>query len=262
MKRIGFASLCVMLLATDGRAWSVRPPGGLWDNFGVGSWVIIHSRTTAADQIDEQRVKMTLVQKSDDRPFVSIARKVNGAFTNLGRPRRQIRGFHPDELGMTPSKMQTGRVTIDGTRHECRIESFKGHDRKRGLSRKLKLWRVASVAVPYREIIVDRGANVALGPHVVRSEYTVTLGRRTTSYRLELTSIATPVEITARTLQCFLEKGTAKIRDGQERSNVQTQRWLSSEVPGHVVMSRSTYDADDIKLQKVERVESFKSVSR
>ncbi len=262
MKRIALVSLCVLLLAAAGQARSVRRPGGLWDNFEAGSWVVTHTKTTTPDKTDEQRIKMTIVHKTDDRPFVLVAREVNGTFANLGQPKRQIPGFGPDQLGMTHDKAGSDRLTIEGTNHDCRTDLYRSHDRKRDLTRKLKLWRSASVTVPEREIIVDRGANVALGPHVVRAEYTVTLGRRTTSYHLELTSVATPVEVGTKTLRCIVEKGTADVRDGQERSTVRTQRWLSREVPGHIVMTHGTYEGEDARVQKVERVESFEVVTR
>ena len=262
MTRHTLAWLCVLLLgATASLARSIRPSDSPWDNFGVGAWVIIHTKTTAPDQDDEQRVRMSIIRKTDTRPIVGVAWEINGKFENRVRAAKHVPGFRPDQLGMTLEKTRSDQLTIDGTRYTCRTERYRSHEPGKKLTRKLKLWHAPKIRVPYREIIVDHGANVALGPHVVRAEYTVTLGQRTTTHRLDLTAAEAPIEVGSQTLRCVLEEGSADVREGQEYSTVRTKRWLSAKVPGHVVMMRGTLDADGFEVQKVQRVEAFEAAS-
>ena len=245
----------VALLAAGAHA--SQAPVSPWAGFGVGSWVVVHTKTTGPEQSTEQRLKMIIVRKRKGWPEVGVAQQIGGQFESRFRTGRQVIGFGPSQLGMKLVDSKAGHHVIDGERHACTVETHRVNDRKRRVARTLKLWQAKDVQVPYREIIVDRGANVALGANVVKAVYEVRSGESTTSYELEVTKLDDPVLVGGERLPCTVEQGTARTEQGAERRVVQTQRWLSARIPGHVVKLEGSFKVDGAEFRKMQHVESF-----
>ncbi len=246
--------LVVLPLPSSDAAQSEFSP---WANFGVGSWVVVHTTMSGPKQSTEQRLKMIIVRKKEGRPVVGVARQINGKFEPRFRTGQQVMGFSPRKLGMAQVKTTGGRHTIDGRRYDCTVKTYHVEDAAHQLSRTLKLWYARGVQLPYREIIVDQGANVALAGDVVKAEYEVKLAKRSTSYSLEVTSLNDPLNVGSDRLQCAVEKGTAQRTEDDQHSKIKSQRWISDRVPGHVVQMRGTVDVNGAKFEKTQRVEAF-----
>ena len=228
-----------------------------WSGFGVGSWVVIQTRTTSAQASEQRRRKMIIVDNDPTRPLVGVASEVQGRFESPFRTGRQVAGFLPHQLGLTLASTGSATQRIDGRSHRCITRLYRLIDRRNGLERTLKLWHAREIRVPYREIIVDRGANVALAHDVVRAAYTVRIGGRTKRYELQMTGQAETVQVGPQLLRCTLERATAELREGKDHTVVESQRWLSDSVPGHIVLLRGSVRINQVTVQKEQRVESF-----
>ena len=213
---------------------------------------------TEGPDIDEQRrVKMVIVKKSNGQPVVDVSREVNGTFEPNMRTGRQVAGFWPDQFHMKLAAEGRERVKIGRRTFDCTTRKYRVKEPKQGIFRELKLWHAPDVTLPYREIIVDQGANVALDSDIVRAKYTVKLGNRTTSYDLRIMSLSRRMRVADKMLECVVERCRAEVKDPDQPSTVNSERWLSQLVPGHVVKMEGTAKIDGAEIRKIETVESF-----
>lgn len=259
MPRYFVPALCVCLLTGPGTAGPVETttPPNPWVQFPIGSWLVIRTKTTSGGQTAGQRVKLTIVGMEKNRPVVGMAREINGQFQTPFRAGRQVNGFWPSQLGMRLRTTESSSHTIDGRPYHCTVEKYEVEDPPHRLIRNLTLWRARQIVVPYREIVVDRGANVALMSDVVKAEYRVAVGPRTTTYKLEVLHQDEPLTIGGRTVKCTLEKADAVVEGNNERISIETERWLSSLVPGHVVKTRGVVHTPRGVVEKEQWVEAF-----
>lgn len=233
---------------------SVESP---WDHFGIGSWVILEKTSSTPESKSQTRDKVMIVDRATGQPALGVARQINGGFEPRFRPGRHVSAVTPEQLGMRRQFRRNAKVTIDDGRHRVRLERYTLRHAGLSLRRTLTLWRSADLRVPYRSLVVDRGANIALDPDVLRAEYIVELGSRTTSYNVRISQLSATVEVGDHSVTCAVEESVDTVDDRGEQLHVASTRHLSWDVPGHVVRMQTTVTTDGDPFVVTQRAEGF-----
>ena len=246
-----------LLIVTVPAMGADGPGSGSWDRFGVGSWVVFQRTTEAPGEKTDDHVKLMIIDQERGRPVLGLAQMVNGRFETRFRTGRHVAAVTANQLGMHREDRGMSKIRIDDTAYHVRRERYATRQESLDLERTLTLWRSSEAHVPSRDLVVDRGANIVLGGDVLRAEYVVRLDDRTTTYTVRITELASPVSIDDRALSCAVEVGTASVDDRGETMKVESRRYLSGEVPGHVVSMHTTVRTDELRFVESQQATAF-----
>ncbi len=228
----------------------IRDP---WAGFPLGSSVTLKSTVNQGERSTSTVTRCQISQlEGPEHPRVS--RHIldeNGKVKSTSRE-SHIHGGTPAQLGLKLVSLEHSTTTIDGKKYPCTVGVYENDPEgaradvlvrpmpqiwKDGGPRKpvdtrirLVLTQVRGLKVPYRELATP-GLDIALGPEVVKAEWTLGEKGRTTSFTKRVVRLSDPVVVGKETVDCVCEETS-----GQEGEGMVTCReWLSDAIPGRSV---------------------------
>ncbi len=212
-----------------------------WENFGVGSWIIVERRLIEPAQARPQRrrTKFELTDIGNGRTRLVGYLERRGAWFRDSSP---TPGRSLEELGMRPTGTRRESLRIGRRSIACTVTVYSASYPKG--NKELSLWRAEDVRVPHRKL--RSGGGLVLSPNVVRAEYKYTGTSKHAVVRASVANTSTQVvesfdeqlTVGGRKVRCVTESSIFRnARDSREETQ---RRWLSREVPGHTVKVEST----------------------
>jgi hypothetical protein len=140
---------------------------------------------------------------------------------------------------MKASDSRDEALSIGDRKVDCRVIEYALEIPEVPRTAKLTLWRAKdeSVRTGYRELGA-MGPNLLLAPDVVRAEYQVEEKKRSAKYTLQVVSLGEKVTVGKKQISCAVETVEMDRSDGIDTGAI--KRWLSPEVPGHIVKMQVT----------------------
>lgn len=245
------AALSLAYADTD----ALRDP---WRDTVIGDWVIVEETTVDGDGKNAEQRKIVRSDAVGEGISLSIYPGENGIFADQPLSVSQhVPGLSPDGArGFKLVDRSEENLEIDGQSYPCQVYAY-SFSQGRMMTVRLKLWRVPGWDLPYRELQAS-GKDVAMGPDVVRLEYSIEAGRLEESYTMQVQSLQEALVIGERSITCVYEEGTARVRkNGKLMVAGDLKRWLSNEIPGGEAQVISNANFDGQAVQHIERVVDF-----
>jgi len=213
-----------------------------WAGFGVGSWVL-------SDEVLSQRTTTIRTRRRQQIDIVGGLRMV--VTTNVSSDADDTKKYGGFVLGSTPEELdmrplaarpltRQKRLTIGSSEVPCVVDTYVMNDDDDPWQARLKVWRTSDVEIPYREAPDVKPRllpKIGLTPDVVRMTIDVDdrMQGKQGSYEIQVEDPAVQVQVGNRTLTCVHESCKIVRRTGREKTLARVERWLSPEVPNHVV---------------------------
>ena len=235
--QVSFGLVLVLLLAQAASA--VEVPG--WSDIEPGVWrVLRYSERWGDNPAFEQEVRQTLTGfDADGRPHfeVETLRGDEGdAAIEVGRQTSA-----PEEWGL---ELRGGPVptTVDllGRTISAVIKTYEGRDAATGQTVRVTVIESDQVRLFPRALSQwQTDAGFTLGPHVVRAvSERVDADGLSLSIEQELVGTGVPIEVEGKTVACVVMRSRSydqRRGDPKGEPRGEITRWLSPEVPGHMV---------------------------
>lgn len=211
-------------------AEEVRHP---WGGFGPGSYAIRRTKRTDDGRATERVEKWIIGSLDKGLPAVET-------FVKSGE--RWVRGQadvpHPAPMlpteGLTAGTARTEEIELGGRKLRCTITEYSAGDGRKSMLARGRMWTCAELKAPYRELEKD-GQDLALMPDLLRLEMSLEFGRDRFSYETRIAGAGEKVKVGDHEVLCVLEEVTLEERRHPITEKWTAKRWLSGEVPGHVV---------------------------
>lgn len=148
------------------------------------------------------------------RPTGEIAGRIYREQAEPGRrPQAFTQGL--EEVSRSPARWKD---------RPCQVVEFVG------AGQSLTAWVVEGVSIPARQV-----DSVDIPPGVVRALRILRSPGRTTTIQVDVDDLQTTLEISGRRYDCVVETSSSIVECGTSRVVRARRRWLSAEVPGHLV---------------------------
>ncbi len=209
-----------------------------WAGFEIGSWVLVDEELTYGD---------TTVRARRKRQLESVGGVKMVAITNVSSDADGASQYGALVLGVVPAGLDMrlvetvpSRFSLGSREVPCEVETYAMHDEDDPWKARLSIWRSSDARVPYREAPDARPRlipGIGLPSDVVRMTFDLEdrlLGEEGT-YEIQVEDPAVDVHVGDRTLVCVHESCTISRRTPAGQTQASVDRWLSREVPNHIV---------------------------
>jgi hypothetical protein len=241
---------------------SVRDP---WQGFPVGSWIIESEIVKQGDQVKQTRREKSLriqgaggLPTPPDRIVRSIRPEQDGEFRDTGRLSLHVPGAVPAAMeGAKLIAMRSETLEIDGESYECDVKTWRvTGGRQRAIEAKYTLWQTRALDIPYREVS-SQGPDLAMSGDVLRAEVEIQGPDYTEAGFLQIKSMRDERKVGMKSVVCIREEGRFETEARGRRVGLSLTRWISSDVPGHVVLSVTEGSLDGERIERRREVIEF-----
>lgn len=231
-----------------------------WQGLPRGTWMIVSVKMYQDGKLvrssSEKFVQVS--EPNDDRVVHDVYPETDGAFpeTKKGQARYfkdTLPSIHPDfEL----KQQHHAKLEIDGIKYPCEVKEYTYSNPKTQRSNSVIYWYAKEPLVPYRKLPLD-GPDLAVPSEVLRVQILRKEPGKQSSQDLRVASFEVKKKVGEQEFVCVQEKAVGKITQGDKTITFQTERWLSSKVPGHEVEWISTGMLNGVEHKRVEAIEKF-----
>ena len=233
------------------------PTRNPWAGFPDGSWALIESVDTQGKETTILRQKFIVRIETGGRVACLITQQDDAGDKPI-RPRRSVHvpGVLVTELVGTASKTASEKFQVGDRSIACERSDYELKDGD--LDVRVTAWRTKELKIPYRELKRGMGRDLALDPDIVRLDLTLKRGADSETCSIKVVELDHKLAVDGKDLSCVVEEGTVDVKKGTRAYKGSVRRWLSNAVPGRVLRSEVRGEADGKKVERIERVISFR----
>jgi hypothetical protein len=239
----------VTLVAAAGRPVAGRQPqggGDPWADASEGAWVILERSGSFDGKAVDPRREKRVRTRFTGRTAVAHYEEKGGKFPD--RPNSHsmhIPGYDPaEEKRFTKVAAKTDRLTIDGRAVECEAATYRFEKPENRYAVTVTVWRRKGLGLPYRELLTE-GPEVAMGPDVVAAEAETRTKDGTEFVSARVVALKDERTVGGKKVTCVREELKVRIaKEKEESGTLKGSRWLSADVPGHLLLEELAGEAD------------------
>ena len=235
----------------------LAPPRNPWAGFPDGSWALIESADTQEKDTTILRQKYIVRIETGGTVALLITQQGDPSDHPV-RPRRSVHipGAPVTELAGTAAKTASEKLQVGDRAIDCERSDYELKDGE--LEIRVAAWRTKDLRIPYRELKHGSGKDIALDPDIARLEWTLKRGADSETCSIKVVELDHKLAVDGKDLPCVVEEGTVDVKKGTRAYKLTLRRWLSDAVPGRIARSEAKGEADGKKVERIERVISFR----